>query len=319
MSEPIPLAVVDASEADGDAVQALRRRIDQTLAELLPAPVDAHDLVAAAMQDGVLAPGKRLRPLLMLLVGQSLGGPGCALLHLACAVEMVHAASLFLDDMPCMDNARLRRGRLAVHARFGEDVAMLGAVALLSQASATVASAPGLDPSRQAQLVRVLCDAIGVNGLVRGQYRDLREGAAQRQASEVASANYQKTGALFAAALEMAAIASEAPQHTAGLLRQAASHIGHAFQLKDDLEDGEHLVAPLTKDRHQDAGKSTLVSLLGHEAVRVLLDDHVAQAEEAMRKALPRDTAALALVRKSLSSSRRVHPEETSAPKLRLL
>ncbi|MDB5938252.1 MAG: Farnesyltranstransferase (Geranylgeranyl-diphosphate synthase)-like protein, partial [Polaromonas sp.] len=216
---------------------SLREQIDARLAELLPPPEHAGDLMGAALHEGVLAPGKRIRPLLMLLVGRSLGHRSAALLDLACAVEMVHAASLFLDDMPCMDNARLRRGRPAVHARFGEDVAMLGAVALVTQACAIAASAPGLHGELRAQLVRVLCQAMGLQGLVRGQYRDLREGAAERHCEEISSTNQQKTGSLFSAGFEMAALAAGADDATRRALRTAALELGQAFQLRDDMED----------------------------------------------------------------------------------
>lgn len=275
----------------------LRDRIDTRLAELLPPPADEHDQIAAAMHHGVLAPGKRIRPLLMLLVGRGLGHESKALLDLSCAVEMVHAASLFLDDMPCMDNARLRRGRLAVHARYGEDVAMLGAVALLSHACCIVAGVPALSGTQRAQLVSVLCEAVGANGLVRGQYRDLREGALERPAGEIASANQQKTGSLFAAAFDMVAIAAGAEDSTRSCLRAAAVDLGHAFQLRDDLEDGADAQITITKDRNKDAGKSTMVALLGRDAVQELLDNHLILAETRLRQALPADDGAVTLLR----------------------
>ncbi|MDB5929663.1 MAG: Farnesyltranstransferase (Geranylgeranyl-diphosphate synthase)-like protein [Polaromonas sp.] len=290
-----------SSDEFADLLECLRRQVDARLAELVPQPDDGHDLLGAALHEGVLAPGKRMRPLLVLLVGRSLGHRSRALLELACAVELVHAASLFLDDMPCMDNARLRRGRLAVHARYGEDVAMLGAVALLAQACAMVAGAPGLSGELRAQLAGVLCHAVGMQGLVRGQYRDLREGRAARLAEDIASTNQQKTGSLFSAGFEMAALAAGADEQVRLALRQAASALGHAFQLRDDLEDGAQTPATFGKDRHKDVGKSTLVALLGREAVAQCLAGHLAQAETQLRLALPADAGVALLVRKAFA------------------
>ncbi len=138
-----------ASESDL-VLAALRDRIDQRLFALLPTPHDANDRVAAALHDGVLAPGKRTRPLMMLLAGRGFGVDTPALLDVACAIEMVHTASLFLDDLPCMDNAWMRRGRPSTHARYGEDVAMLGAIALLGRAFGIAASADGLSGTTRA-------------------------------------------------------------------------------------------------------------------------------------------------------------------------
>ena len=276
----------------------LRQRIDFRLDELLPVQRDAGDLMGAAMRDGVLAPGKRTRPLMMMLVGRGLGRDSAALLDLACAVEMVHTASLFLDDMPCMDNAWLRRGRVAIHARYGEDVAVLAAVALLSNAWCLVASAEGLAPLARTQLMVVLCDAIGAKGLVQGQYRDLREGAGKRSLDEIVSANQQKTGALFSAALEMAAIACDASGEARKAVRTAAAELGHAFQMRDDLQDGaeEAPAEACTKDRFKDTGKSTIVALLGRDEVQRRLAGHLHKAQLQLAFAMPADGQVVGLM-----------------------
>ena len=292
-----------ASTNHSGLLAGLREQIDARLAELLPPPEHAGDLMGAALHEGVLAPGKRIRPLLMLLVGRSLGQSSAALLDLACAVEMVHAASLFLDDMPCMDNARLRRGRPAVHARYGEDVAMLGAVALVTQACAIAASAPGLHGELRAQLVKVLCHAVGMQGLVRGQYRDLREGASDRHCEDISSTNQQKTGSLFCAGFEMAALAAGADEATRCALRTAALELGQAFQLRDDIQDNLKTPATLGKDRNKDAGKSTLVALLGLEAAERRLAGHLDEAQSQLRRALPDDEAMVSWVRSAFALS----------------
>lgn len=271
------MAITSASpqgDTFADDLGALRGRIDQRLAQLLPAPQGDNDLIAAAMAAALLSPGKRVRPLILILAGGQLGVREAPLLDLGCALEMVHAASLVLDDMPCMDDARLRRGQPTLHRRFGEDVAVLSAVALVSQAFKVIASVPELSSLLCARLVGVLSSAVGTQGLVRGQYLDLREGCRIREAREIAEANHLKTGALFGAALEMAAQVAQASEAVCLTLRQAALEMGQAFQLYDDLCDGA-ADAPLCKDAGKDAGKSTLVALLGQEAARHRLNGHV--------------------------------------------
>jgi geranylgeranyl diphosphate synthase type II len=254
-----------------------RARINTRLEELLPS-VEGNDLVAAAMREGALAPGKRIRPLLMLLASRDLDAFSPAIIDLGCAVEMVHAASLFLDDMPCMDNATLRRGRPTIHVQFGEDIAVLGAVALLSHAFCVVASTSGVAPVLRNQMVCMLTSAVGSQGLVRGQYRDLRDGAKSRSAEAISDTNHLKTGLLFTAALDMTTLAVSAKPSVREGMHRFAIELGLAFQLLDDLQD-EH---GLGKDAHQDDGKSTLIALLGRESVQAQFENHLGAARNAL-------------------------------------
>ncbi|MFC3606708.1 polyprenyl synthetase family protein [Stutzerimonas tarimensis] len=256
----------------------LRQRIDQRLAALLPVPGGESDLIGAAMVAAALSPGKRVRPMLLVLAARELGAPERSALDLGCALEMVHAASLVLDDMPCMDDARLRRGEPTIHVRYGQDVAVLAVVGLLSQAFKVVALAPGLPPAVRPRLVALLGDAVGEQGLVRGQFEDLHAGCGPREASEVTGTNQLKTGALFGAALEMAALAASASESVLAALRDMAMELGQAFQLYDDLCDGEPDADP-GKDQGKDTGKATLVALLGAEAARHRLRQHVQRVE----------------------------------------
>ncbi|MBV4366844.1 polyprenyl synthetase family protein [Erwinia phyllosphaerae] len=253
---------------------ALHRRLDQ----LLPAGGE-RDRVSAAMREGALAPGKRIRPLLLMLAACDLGcdknHPG--LLDLACAVEMVHAASLVLDDIPCMDNAALRRGRPTIHRQFGQDVAILAAVALLSNAFGVVAAAEGLSDACRAQAVAELSAAVGLQGLVQGQFRDLNEGNVARSEEAIADTNELKTSMLFSATLQMAALAADASPEIRQKLGFFARDLGQAFQLLDDLADGH---SGTGKDLNKDEGKSTLVALLGAEAVQQRLHAHLHSADQ---------------------------------------
>ncbi|WP_213881520.1 polyprenyl synthetase family protein [Pseudomonas sp. dw_358] len=258
-----------------DLTQA-REDIEARLVQLLPAIGNERDLVAQAMRDCTLAPGKRMRPLLLLLAARDLGCQDKAALDMACAIEMVHAASLVLDDMPCMDDAQLRRGQPTTHKRYGEDVAILAAIALLSRAFGVVAAAAGISPLVRTQLVATLANAVGMQGLVRGQFEDLREGTRPRSAEEISLTNDLKTGVLFSATLEMACLLAGADEPTRTALQGFALELGQAFQLYDDLQDN---CADSAKDQGKDAGKSTLVALLGEACVRRRLTAHLQQAQ----------------------------------------
>ena len=253
---------------------ALQNRLDQ----LLPAG-NERDLVGAAMREGALAPGKRIRPLLLMLAARDLGcdGSHTGLLDLACAVEMVHAASLMLDDIPSMDNALLRRGRPTVHRQFGENVAILAAVALLSRAFGVVAAAPDLSGLCRAQAVAELSAAVGLQGLVQGQYQDLYEGSDARSAEAILTTNELKTSMLFGATLQMAAIVAGSSATVRQKLRCFAQDLGQAFQLLDDLADS---LSGTGKDCNKDAGKSTLVAMLGAEVAQQRLREHLRSADQ---------------------------------------
>ncbi|HKS12596.1 MAG TPA: polyprenyl synthetase family protein [Pseudomonas sp.] len=279
-----PTVTLDARFAEHLA--RLRADLESRLDALLPPASGERDLVAAAMREGALAPGKRLRPLLLMLAGEGLGACDRAALDLACAVEMVHAASLVLDDMPCMDNALLRRGRATIHRAFGEDVAILAAVALLSRAFALVAAIDTVPAAARNQLVTLLANAIGNQGLVKGQFQDLRDGAQPRTAEEIAATNTLKTGVLFSAIMDMACLIGDARPGVRGALQGFALELGHAFQLYDDLRDHD----PATgKDQGKDDGKSTFVALCGEARVRERLQGHLARAQSQLGQAFDCD------------------------------
>lgn len=271
-----------------DRLAAVREAIDQRLAQLLPEAGNERDLVAMAMRDSTLAPGKRVRPILLVLAANGLGNGTAQAVDLGCAVEMIHAASLVLDDMPCMDNALLRRGRQTVHVRFGEDVAILTAVALLSRAFGVVATIRDLRPEVRTQLVEILANTVGMKGLVCGQLKDLRDGTQARSAEEIALTNELKTGVLFGAVMDMAWLISDAPDPVRPALQGFAIELGQAFQLYDDLQDDSLDTA---KDPGKDEGKSTLVALYGREKVRERLHAHLSKADRCLQEVYGGDQA----------------------------
>lgn len=256
-----------------DSLLHLRRQVDERLAIRLPHPESELDKVTLALREGTLAPGKRLRPLLLLLALSDLDVDPDIGLDPACALEMIHAASLFLDDMPCMDNASLRRGQPTIHLRFGEDVAVLASVALLSHAYGITATAPRLTPRQRNDAVATLARAVGAQGLVRGQFRDLHGAQEAQQLDAVIATNQLKTGSLFTAALEVAALLAGAERTRTQHLQGFANELGLAFQLLDDIADG--LTPEQTgKDCQQDRDKATVVSLLGQQAAEQQLAMH---------------------------------------------
>lgn len=255
--------------------EAMREAVQTRLAELLP-PDDGG--IASAMRAGTLSAGKRVRPLMMLSLAADLGCETSAVLDLACAVELVHAASLVLDDLPCMDDAALRRGQPTVHRQFGEDAATLAAVGLLSLAFRTVARVPYLAAGARAQAVVIMADAVGLAGLVGGQFQDLRDGAQARSADQIAVTNHLKTGALFDAAFSLCAVCVDADEATRGRLAALATELGQAFQLMDDLHDCAVLRVD-DKDIGLDEHKSTLVHTVGPETALGRLKAHVGEIE----------------------------------------
>ena len=265
-NSPLPLSRYDS-------VSRLRQQLDERLAMRLPQPESERDTISLAQREGTLAPGKRLRPLLLLLALGDLGVDPEIGLDPACALEMIHAASLFLDDLPCMDNASLRRGQPTIHLRFGEDVAVLASVALLSHAYGITATAPRLTPRQRNDAVAILARSVGSQGLVRGQFRDLHGADEPHPLDAAIATNQLKTGSLFTAALELAALLAGADRVRTLHLQHFANELGLAFQLLDDIADG--LTPEQTgKDCQQDRTKATVVSLLGQQAAQQQLATH---------------------------------------------
>lgn len=278
----------DLEQGDASALtelDALRQELEERIAHLLADNSDQADLLALAMRAGALGAGKRMRPLLLMLVARDLGCVTPGLIDVACAVEMVHAASLILDDMPCMDDAKLRRGKPTIHVQFGEDVAILASIGLLSRAFCVLAAAHDIPPAVRAQLVATLAETVGAQGLAKGQFLDLRGG--QRSASEIATTNELKTGVLLGATVDMAAIIAQSDDRVAQSLRAFALATGQAFQLRDDFQDLAGNDSAITgKDTGKDLGKSTFINTMGADEARRRLAGHLQDAERYLVDAL---------------------------------
>jgi geranylgeranyl diphosphate synthase type II len=244
--------------------------------------------VAAAMEDSLFAPAKRLRPILSLLVAEMLREEREQVLPAACAIEMVHTASLILDDLPCMDDATSRRGRPACHLVHGEANAILAAFALLNQAFAILAEGwpGGPGPGTRVTLAGDLAGAVGLEGMIAGQAQDVAATDRTIDFPTLEFIHSRKTGALFTAAAALGAMGARGEERAA--IVSYAKNLGLAFQIVDDLIDVTGAEAEAGKDVGQDLKKTTFVSFSGVEGARDLAQELIAAAQEALARFGPR-------------------------------
>jgi geranylgeranyl pyrophosphate synthase len=229
-----------------------------------------------------LSPGKRLRPLAALAAGEIARASSGAAMAVAVAVEFVHAASLVLDDLPSMDDARRRRGRPALHRVYGVATAELAAVALLSRAFEVVARGEAMASAARARVVAELAAAAGASGCCAGQAADLAADPAAVALDDLEAIHARKTGALFVAAVRSGAIAGGAGESVLSPLTLYARNLGLAFQITDDLLDREGDPGTMGKDAGRDAHRANFATILGAESAHRLVDELVAAALAAL-------------------------------------
>jgi farnesyl diphosphate synthase len=230
-----------------------------------PAPAGLGDAMRYAVLDG----GKRLRPLLVLAACEAVNGNPDAALRSACAVELIHAYSLVHDDMPCMDNDVLRRGKPTVHVKFGEAQALLAGDALQALAFEFLTPEDGsVDAATQARLCRMLAQAAGYQGMAGGQAIDLASVGMPLTSVQLHDMHRLKTGALLQASVMMGASCGSPSLAVQAALRDYGAAVGLAFQVVDDILDVTADSATLGKTAGKDAAaqKPTFVSLMGLEA-----------------------------------------------------
>jgi len=221
-----------------------------------------------AMRYAVLDGGKRLRPLLVMAACEATGGQPQAALRAACAVELIHAYSLVHDDMPCMDNDVLRRGKPTVHVKFGQAQALLAGDALQALAFELLTPEDEFDAATQALLCRQLARAAGCQGMAGGQAIDLASVGLPLDSAQLHEMHRLKTGALLQASVMMGAACGAAPAPALQALRDYGEAVGLAFQVVDDILDVTADAATLGKTVGKDAAqdKPTFVSLMGLQA-----------------------------------------------------
>jgi geranylgeranyl diphosphate synthase type II len=281
-------------------LEAIRRDVDAALDALLPAESAPPRAVHEALRYAVFAGGKRVRPALLVLAGEAVGGARADLLDAAAGVELIHAASLVLDDLPSQDNAPTRRGRPATHVRFGEATAVLASTALVTLGIRVVAESARRRRVGEATLgrvVRLVADAIGTDGMIGGQIVDLESGPGHDTMETLEYIHSHKTGALFIACAEVGALLAGAGEAEVRALAEHAKNVGLGYQITDDILDLEAHPTTLGKPTGQDRGKATFATLFGIEVSRRVAGELFEAAEAALRPFGPRGRDLLAFTR----------------------
>lgn len=272
-------AVSDSSLSPAAFLNWMRDVQQQTeveLGELLPLASQQPQRLHSAMRYSLLGGGKRVRPLLVMAAGQLADSPRNALVRAAAAVEMIHAYSLVHDDMPCMDDDVLRRGKPTCHVEFDEATALLAGDALQTQAFVVLADpCVGVEAQRQVAMLKLLADASGAAGMAGGQAIDLASVGLQISLPELEYMHILKTGALIRAAVLLGGHCAGLPDDSLLRLDRYAKAIGLAFQVVDDILDATADTATLGKTAGKDAAndKPTYVTLLGLADARDMADD----------------------------------------------
>jgi geranylgeranyl diphosphate synthase, type II len=289
----------------GDVRAAVEGRLAR-MVDLSPSvPKNLNDAVRYAL----LGTSKRVRPTLMYLIAEPDHMAIDAVLDAGCAVEMVHTASLILDDLPSMDDAAMRRQRPTTHVAFGEPTAILGAIALLTRAFGILANLEGVPAATRTRLASVLSDAVGWDGLVAGQEIDINGRAELRDEEKIEELNWLKTGVLFVAAAQMGAILRGLEGERLEAVGRFARHFGLAFQTADDLIDRNETAEEAGKDVGKDGDKETLVSLFGDDHARLTCRQHIIHAEEALLASGINDAPIRALMARLFETRQKASPQ----------
>jgi geranylgeranyl pyrophosphate synthase len=280
----------------GEELKGLAASVEVAIDRLLPGAREPSARLHEAMRYSMMAGGKRLRPVLVLAAWRLFDTPGKAdPFGAAVAVECVHTYSLVHDDLPCMDNDDLRRGRPTAHRAFDEATALLAGDALLTRAFAILGEAYAGTPALAAGLVRELADAAGSRRLVGGQMEDLLAEHTPGTGPDLLQfIHLNKTAAMIEASLVMGGLCAGAPGGSVETLRAAGRDLGLAFQIVDDILDATSDTSTLGKTAGKDAkaGKATYVSVHGLDAARRIARERSDSAVSTLH-GLPGDTGFL--------------------------
>ncbi len=254
--------------------------LEQSFAAAAGTPFEG---LAEAMRYSLLAGGKRIRPMLVLEFCRISGGDINAALPVACAIEMLHTYSLIHDDLPCMDNDELRRGKPTNHVVYGECTATLAGDALQAEAFGTILRST-LPAERRAACAEILASAVGLDGMCGGQYLDMLGEGKPLSAEDLNEINSRKTGALLIAACQMGVAAAGGSDKMLEAARLFGASIGMAFQIRDDMLDvlstAEELGKPIGSDAEEQ--KNTYMALLGEKQCMELVIELTEKAKAAL-------------------------------------
>ncbi len=254
--------------------------VERRLAEFLPTDDGIGEIMRYACEGG----GKRIRPVLLLEWCHLCGGTVDTAMPFAAAIECIHSYSLVHDDLPCMDNSPLRRGKPSAHAKYGETMALLAGDALLNRAFEIMLSAENVEPRAALRAAAELADNAGVYGMIGGQVLDLDSEGKQIDLDTLKRLQEGKTAALLVAACRMGAILGSGSAEQIENAGRYGYYLGLAFQVVDDILDvtatAEELGKPVGSDNENE--KNTYVSLLGLEKAAALAASYTAQAKDAL-------------------------------------
>lgn len=261
-----------------------KQQIDRHLSTLLQTDIPQFSTLYKAMNYSLMAGGKRIRPILLLATIEALGKDSAPYLELACALECVHSYSLIHDDLPAMDNDDLRRGKPTNHVVFGEGTAILAGDGLLTYAFELMARQP-IVPEKLTQCIAVFAHAAGPAGMVGGQAFDLEsEGNLHIGKRGLELLHQSKTGVIFKAAIDLAALLGDADETEKQMLDAYAMNMGLTFQITDDILDvvGDEAVIgkPVGSDEKND--KATYVTIFSLEEARRMAKEAAQQAIDAI-------------------------------------
>jgi Geranylgeranyl pyrophosphate synthase len=260
-----------------DYFAARRALIDETL-RTIAQRAGAPKPLADPLKRALTSSGKRVRGVLAMAVGESAGAKPEKLVDAAAAMEMIHASSLILDDLPAMDDALLRRGQPTLHREFGEDLAILSAVALLNHAYGLVAkNHAALNPRQwpMQQVIKRVVDAVGWDGTIAGEAIDLHSEGSPLDFDTLEIIHSRKTGALFVAAAAVGGMLANMSPAALGRIEVFAKNLGLAFQITDDILDVTGNPEHLGKDAGKDVDRLTFVKLAGIDGSKKLAGELV--------------------------------------------
>jgi len=249
-----------------------RKIIDKALLRYLPAEKGLSSELIDAMRYSVMAGGKRIRPIIMMAIADMLNKTHAKVLPVACAVEYMHTSTLILDDLPCMDDSDLRRGRASLHKKYGQSTAVLAAFSLMALAFDLL-----LEDTR---IIKSISKAIGFSGVCAGQFVDLKSGSKKINPLTLAYIHEHKTADLFVASCGISAISLDATDAHIKALEGYGKYIGLAFQIYDDMLSIDRTDSQLGKQTKKDKNSPNVVNLLGAEKARMYLKEYSEKAEK---------------------------------------
>ncbi|HHE56056.1 MAG TPA: polyprenyl synthetase family protein [Caldithrix abyssi] len=262
-----------------EKMQHIKRLIDDEIDKRLQ---NDNPLIEALYKSAAYsaAGGKRIRAIFVFFTGELFDVPEERLIQPACAIELIHAASLIMDDLPYMDDSQLRRGKPANHVVFGQDVALLASIGLISEGMQLVLSDENLTPEERLKVGQVLSASFGFNGLAAGQFVDLKIKDKHVNFEIIEFINQKKTAALFSAAGKIAAIIGHADEKQTKAIQDFSDDIGFAFQIVDDMLDmiGEEKVV----GKNLEHDRMNFVKLVGMEEAKKYLQEYHQKAEKAL-------------------------------------